>query len=83
MRVIRRLQVRMALIKTKPSRPRRGQLRLAQPDAVGSLFVADHFFGFRVEDFADLWDLVSAVEVEMELVEVGDVGGEHAVFVVG
>jgi len=47
------------------------------------LFVADHFFGFRVEDFADLWDLVSAVEVEMELVEVGDVGGEHAVFVVG
>jgi hypothetical protein len=47
------------------------------------LFIADHIFGFGVEHFADLWHLVSAIEVEVELVKVGYVGGEHTVLVVG
>ena len=83
MRVIRRLPLPMALPKTETRRPRGGQLGLSQPDAIGRLFIAHHFFSLGEEGFADLGHFVAAVEVEVELVEVGHIGGEKAVFVVG
>lgn len=82
MRVIRRLQIRVALVKRKACRPRCRQLGFAQPNAICRLFVTNHVFGLCVQNFTDLRDFISVIEVEVELVEVGHIGGEHAVLIV-